>query len=148
MDVSKFKFTVNVRYDCDEGQGCDEFLEDGTYEEAVKLFERLDSRTWISGYYHYMSVNIEVYDLHDNQIDLSDVLDGEFEWLSDYYSTSDKNEACAIPADVLRFLEALKNGDAWFKQKQVKDLKKRIAALEKELKSAKKELEALEREQA
>lgn len=143
MDVSKFKFTVNVKYDCDEGQGCYKCLEDGTYEEAVKLFESLDSRTWISGYYHYMSVNIEVYDLHDNQIDLSDVLEGEFEWLSDYYSTSDKNEACAIPADVLRFLEALKKGDNWLNESKIVELETRIKNLEQEIVEAKKELEEL-----
>ena len=145
MDVSKLKFNNEVMYDCDEGEGCYESVDDGTFDEAMKLFSELDSRTWISGYYHYFSINqFDIEDENDEFIDISKILDGEFEWLSDCYNTSDKNEASEIPAGVLEFLDALKNGDAWFKQKQVKDLKKRIADLEKELKSAKKELAKIE----
>ena len=149
MDTSKLRFNIEVTYDCDEGEGCYESVDDGTFDEAMKLFSELDSRTWISGYYHYFSINqFDIEDENGEFIDISKILDGEFEWLSDCYNTSDKNEASEIPVGVLEFLEALKNGDAWFKQKQTKELKKRIAKLEKELKSAKKELETLEREQA
>ena len=145
MDVSKLKFNIEVTYDCDEGEGCYESVDDGTFDEVMKLFSELDSRTWISGYYHYFSINqFDIKDENGEFIDIGKILDGEFEWLSDCYNTSDKNEASDIPAGVIEFLEALKNGDAWFKQKQVKDLKKRIADLEKELKSAKKELAKIE----
>lgn len=145
MDVSKLKFNIEVTYDCDEGEGCYESVDDGTFDEAMKLFSELDNRTWISGYYHYFSINqFDIEDENGEFIEIDKILDGEFEWLSDCYNTSDKNEASEIPAGVIEFLDALKNGDAWFKQKQVKDLKERIAKLEEELKSAKKELAKLE----
>lgn len=145
MDVSKLKFNIEVTYDCDEGEGCYESVDDGTFDEAMKLFSELESRTWISGYYHYFSINqFDIEDENGEFIEIDKILDGEFEWLNDCYSTSDKNEASEIPAGVLEFLEALKNDDAWFKQKQVKELKKRIAKLEKELKSSKKELAKIE----
>ncbi len=145
MDVSKLKFNIEVMYDCDEGQGCYETVDDGTFDEVMKLFCKLKDRTWISGYYHYFSINqFDIEDENGEFIEIDKILDGEFEWLSDCYNTSDKNEASDIPAGVIEFLDALKNGDAWFKQKQVKDLKARIAELEKELKSAKKELAKIE----
>ena len=149
MDVSKLKFNIEVTYDCDEGEGCYESVDDGTFDEVMKLFQKLEDRTWISGYYHYFSINqFDIEDENGELVEIDKILDGEFEWLADTYNTSDKNEASGIPAGVLEFLEALKKGDAWFKQKKVKDLKKRIAKLEKKLAAAKKELEDLEKESA
>lgn len=149
MDVSKLKFNIEVTYDCDEGEGCYESVDDGTFDEVMKLFSKLEDRTWISGYYHYFSINqFDIEDENGELVEIDKILDGEFEWLADTYNTSDKNEASEIPAGVIEFLEALKKGDAWFKQKKVKDLKKRIANLEKKLAAAKKELEALEKELA
>ena len=108
-DVSKLKFDINVTYDCDEGEGCDSCLENGTYEEAVALFSDLKSRTWIDHYYHYMSIELTVYDENGSELDLDEILDGEYGWMADY-CTSNKTEASEMPAAGLEFLEDLKNG--------------------------------------
>ena len=148
MDVSKLKFDIRVSYDCDEGEDCDQSLENGTYDEAVALFNDLESRTWIDHYYHYMSINVfSIHDENGNELDLEKILDGEYSWIPDYSSYT-KSEASETPAACLEFLEALKNGEEWLGQKQIIDLKNKIKHLEWELDSAKKELEALEREQA
>lgn len=108
-DVSKLKFDINVRYDCDEGVDCNSYLEEGTYEEAVALFNDLQSRTWIDRYYHYMSIELTVHDENGSELDLDEILDGEYGWLADY-CTSTKTEASEMPAACLEFLEDLKNG--------------------------------------
>ena len=66
MDVSKLKFDIEIVYDCDEGEG-DEILVDGTYEQAKHLIEKLGGCTYITGYYHYMS--IDRFDIHDENGD-------------------------------------------------------------------------------
>lgn len=108
MDVNKLKFDINVVYNCDEGIGCRKHLDDGTYEEAIKLFSSLEDRTYITGYYHTMTINIAVYDEQGNQLDLSEILDGNYEWLDDQYHTTDKNEASDLPEECLKFLKDLK----------------------------------------
>ena len=120
MDVSKFKFDINVDYDCDEGMSCNKYLNDGTYEEAIKLFSSLEDPTYISGYYHIMTINIAVYDEQGNQLDLSKILDGDYEWLDDQYSTTNKIIATNLPRECLKFLEDLKKDDA--QQKQCEDM--------------------------
>ena len=48
MDVNKLKFTINVDYNYDEGEGCNRFLDDGPYPEewqavsAARLKETWD----------------------------------------------------------------------------------------------------------
>lgn len=145
MDVSKLKFDIYISYDCDEGVECDATLEDGTYEQAVELIQGLDSRTYITGYYHYMSINqFDVYDENGEQLDLSTILDGDYEWVGDCFSSSDKKEATETPECLLKFLKDLKNGDKGKKTREVKELKARIKKLKKELKEAEKELAKLE----
>lgn len=141
-DVSKLKFNISVTYDCDEGEGCDSCLENGTYEEAVALFNDLDSRTWIDRYYHYMSIELTVYDENDNELDLDEILDGEYGWIADY-CTSTKTEASETPAACLEFLEDLKDGAKKRNAKRIKALEKRIKELEEELKTSKAELAKL-----
>ena len=147
MDINKLKFDIRVKYDCAEGEGCSKQLDNGTYEQAVSLFMDLDSRTWWNGYYRYMSVIVEVYEVGKDdevQLDLEKILSGEYSWLADDYSTSDVSDAMELPKCCLEFLDALKNGDDWLNQKQIDDLKERIKNLEKELADAKKELEKME----
>lgn len=111
MDVNKLKFDIYISYNCDEGEGCDATLEDGTYEQALKLVQDLDSMTYITGYYHYMSIDqFDVYDENGEPLDFSTILDGDYEWVSDYCS-SDKDEATEIPEYLMKFLEELKNVD-------------------------------------
>lgn len=144
MDVSKLKFDISVTYDCDEGEGCDKFLENGTYEEAVELFSDLKSRTWIDHYYHFMAINeFGVYDENGNELDFDKILDGEYSWIPDY-CTSNKSEASDTPAACLEFLEDLKIGPEGKKAREISELKKRIKELEEELADAKKELEEME----
>lgn len=141
-DVSKLKFDINVTYDCDEGEGCNEWLEKGTYNKAVTLFSSLKSRTWIDHYYHYMSIELTVYDENGNELDLDEILDGEYGWMADY-CTSNKTEASEMPAAGLEFLEDLKGGSDGKKAREIKELEKRIAELEEELASSKAELAQL-----
>ena len=144
MDINKLKFDIYISYDCDEGEGCDVTLEDGTYEQAVKLVQDLDSRTYITGYYHYMS--IDQFDVHDENgelLDLGTILDGEYEWVPEYYS-SDKDDATEIPENLLKFLEDLKNGDEGKRAREVEEIKTQIDKLKKELKEAEEKLAKLE----
>ncbi len=90
MDTSKLKFDIDVHYDCDEGIDGHKYLNDCTYEKAVNLISRLCQPTYITGYYHNMTVIIAVYDEQGNQLDLSKILDDDYEWLSDEYYTTDK----------------------------------------------------------
>lgn len=144
MDISKLKFDISVTYDCDEGEGCDRYLENGTYEEAVELFSDLKSRTWIDHYYHFMAINeFGVYDENGNALDFDKILDGEYSWIPDY-CTSNKSEASDTPAACLEFLEDLKIGPEGKKAREISELKKRIKELEEELADAKKELEEME----
>ena len=144
MDVSKLKFDIEITYDCDEGEGCDATLEDGTYEQAVKLVQDLDSRTYITGYYHYMSVDqFDVYDEHGELLDFSIILNGDYEWVTEYYS-SDKDEATEIPEYLLKLLEDLKNGDEGKRAREIEELKTRIDKLKKELKEAEEKLSKFE----
>ena len=140
MDVSKLRFDIYISYNCDEGEGCDATLEDGTYEQAVKLVQDLDSRTYITGYYHYMSVDqFDVYDENDELLDFSTILGGDYEWVSEYCS-SDKDEATEIPEYLMKFLEDLKNGDEGKRAREVEELKTQIDKLKKELKEAEEKL--------
>ena len=144
MDISKLKFDIYISYSCDEGEGCDATLEDGTYEQAVKLVQDLDNRTYITGYYHYMSIDqFDVYDENGEPLDLGTILDGDYEWVPEYYS-SDKDDATEIPEYLLKFLEDLKNGDEGKRAREVEELKTRIDRLKKELKEAEEKLAKLE----
>ena len=144
MDVNKLKFDIYISYDCDEGEGCDATLEDGTYEHAVKLVQDLDNRTYITGYYHYMSIDqFDVYDENGEPLDLGTILDGDYEWVPEYYS-SDKDDATEIPENLLKFLEDLKNGDEGKRTREVEELKNRISKLKNELKEAEEKLDNLE----
>lgn len=145
MDISKLKFDIYITYNCDEGEGCDATLEDGTYEQAVKLVQDLDSRTYITGYYHYMSINqFDVYDENGELLDLSTILNGDYEWVPEYYA-SDKDEATETPELLLKFLEDLKNGDEGKRAREVEELKDRISKLKNELKEAEEKLAKLEK---
>ena len=144
MDVNKLKFDIYISYDCDEGEGCDATLEDGTYEQAVKLVQDLDSMTYITDYYHYMSIDqFDVYDENGELLDFSTILDGDYEWVPEYYS-SDKDDATEIPENLLKFLEDLKNGDEGKRARDVEELKDRISKLKNELKEAEEKLDKLE----
>ena len=150
MDVSKLKFDIYISYNCDEGEGCHAILEDGTYEQAVKLVQDLDSTTYITGYYHYMSIDqFDVYDENGELLDFSTILDGDYEWVTEYYS-SDKDDATETPEyllellEELKLLEDLKNGDEGKRTREVEELKTRIDKLKKELKEAEEKLVKLE----
>ena len=142
MDVSKLRFDIEITYSCDEGEG-DAILDNGTYEQAKHLIEKLCEGTYITGYYHYMS--IDQFDVHDEngELDLSTILDGGYEWVPEYYS-SDKNDATEIPEYLLKFLEDLKNGDEGKRAREVEELKTRIDKLKKELKEAEEKLSKFE----
>lgn len=141
MDVSKLKFDIEIAYDCDEGEG-DAILDNGTYERAKHLIENLD--TYITGYYHYMSIDrFDVYDENGELLDLGTILDGDYEWVSEYFS-SDKDEATEIPENLLKFLEDLKNGDEGKRTREVEELKTQIEKLKKELKETEEKLSKLE----
>ena len=143
MDVSKLRFDIEITYSCDEGDG-DATLEDGTYEQAVKLVQDLDSRTYITGYYHYMSIDqFDVYNENGELLDLSTILGGDYEWVSEYCS-SDKDEATEIPEYLMKFLEDLKNGDEGKRAREVEEIKTQIDKLKKELKEAEEKLAKLE----
>lgn len=145
MDVNKLKFDIYISYNCDEGEGCDATLENGTYKQAVKLVQDLDSRTYITGYYHYMSIDqFDVYDENGEPFDLSTVLDGDYEWVGDGYSASDKDEATETPELLLKFLEDLKNGEEGKRTREVEELKTRIDKLKMDLKEAEEKLAKLE----
>lgn len=144
MDVNKLRFDIYISYDCDEGEGCDATLEDGTYEQAVKLVQDLDSRTYITGYYHYMSIDqFAVYDENGELLDFSTILDGEYELVGDGYSASDKDEATETLESLLKFLEDLKNGDEGKRAREVEELKDRISKLKNELKEAEEKLDKM-----
>lgn len=107
MDIGKLRFNFYLTYKCDEGEGSDG-LDAGTYEDAVNMWSRLDSGTYITGYYHYIFVKcFEVLDENGNELDLSKILNGEYDWISEFDST-DKDEATEYPSVVLSFLEDLK----------------------------------------
>ena len=140
MDVSKLKFDIEIAYDCDEGEG-DATLDNGTYEQAKHLIENLDQTTYITGYYHYISIDqFDVYDENGELLDLGTILDGDYEWVPEYYS-SDKDEATEIPENLLKFLEDLKNGDEGKRARDVEELKDRISKLKNELKEAEEKLD-------
>ena len=140
MDVSKLKFDIEIAYDCDEGEG-DATLDNGTYEQAKHLIENLDQTTYITGYYHYISIDqFDVYDQNGELLDLGTILDGDYEWVPEYYS-SDKDEATEIPENLLKFLEDLKNGDEGKRARDVEELKDRISKLKNELKEAEEKLD-------
>ena len=143
MDTSKLKFDINVDYDCDEGIDCNMYLDDGTYDQAVNLFSRLRMPTYITGYYHTMTINIAIYDEQGNQLDLSKIIDGDYEWLDDEYYTTDKNEATNLPGECLKFLKDLKKDDIQRKQSKVEKLKKKIADLKSKLEEYEKDLAKL-----
>ena len=145
MDVSKLKFDIYISYNCDDGEGCHAILEDGTYEQAVKLVQDLDSTTYITGYYHYMSIDqFDVYDENGELLDFCTILDGDYEWIQEYY-TSDKDEATDIPEYLMKFLEDLKNGEEGKRTREVEEFKNRISKLKNELKEAEEKLAKLEK---
>ena len=142
MDVSKLRFDIEIAYDCDEGEG-DATLDNGTYEQAKHLIENLDQTTYITGYYHYISIDqFDVYDENGELLDLGTILDGDYEWVPEYYS-SDKDDATEIPENLLKFLEDLKNGDEGKRARDVEELKTRIDKLKKELKEAEEKLDKM-----
>ena len=148
MDVNKLKFDIEITYSCDEGEG-DAILVDGTYEQAKHLIEKLDQTTYITGYYHYMSVDqFDVHDENGELLDFSTILDGDYEWVTEYYS-SDKDDATEIPGYLLELLEELvlledlKNGDEGKRTREIEELKTRIDKLKKELKEAEEKLAKL-----
>ena len=144
MDVSKLKFDIYISYNCDEGEGCDATLENGTYKQAVKLVQDLDNRSYITGYYHCMSIfTFDVYEEKGELLDFSTILEGDYEWIQEYYS-SDKDEATEIPENLLKFLEDLKNGDEGKRTREVEELKDRISKLKNELKEAEEKLAKIE----
>ena len=144
MDISKLRFDIYISYNCDEGEGCDVTLENGTYKQAVKLVQDLDNRTYITGYYHCMSIfTFDVYDENGELLDFSTILDGDYEWIQEYY-TSDKDEATEIPENLLKFLEDLKNGDEGKRTREIEELKDRISMLKNELKEAEEKLAKIE----
>lgn len=140
MDTNKMKFDINVYYDCDEGIGISRHLDDGTYEKAVNLISRLCQPTYITGYYHNMTIIIAVYDEQGNKLDLSKILDGDYEWLSDEYYVTDKNIATDLPGKCRKFLEDLKKNDIERKLSKIKELKDKISDLKAQLEDAEKEL--------
>ena len=143
MDISKLKFDIEITYSCDEGEG-DVILDDGTYEQAKHLIEKLDQTKYITGYYHYMSINqFDVYDENGELLDFSTILDGDYEWVSDYCS-SDKDGATETPGYLLEFLEELKNVDEGKRAREIEELKDRISKLKNELKEAEEKLANLE----
>lgn len=144
MNISKLKFDINADYNCDEGIDCNKYLDDGTYDQAVNLFSFLNMPTYITGYYHTMTINIAVYDENGNQLDLSKILDGDYKWLNDEYYTTDKIEATNLPGECLKFLKDLKKNDSKRKQSKVEKLKMKIVDLETELEDTKKNLAELE----
>lgn len=140
MDVNKLKFDIEIAYDCDEGEG-DATLDNGTYEQDKHLIENLDQTTYITGYYHYMSIDqFDVYDENGELLDLGTILDGDYEWISEYCS-SDKDEATEIPEYLMKFLEDLKNGDEGKRAREVEEIKTQIDKLKKELKEAEEKLD-------
>ena len=139
MDVNKLKFDIEITYACDEGEG-DAILNVGTYEQAKHLIEKLCEGTYITGYYHYISIDIfDVYDENGELLDLSTILGGDYEWVSEYCS-SDKDEATEIPEYLMKFLEDLKNGDEGKRAREVEELKTQLDKLKKELKEAEEKL--------
>lgn len=143
MDVSKLRFDIEITYSCDEGEG-DAILDVGTYEQAVKLVQNLDSRTYVIGYYHYMSIDqFDVYNENGELLDLSTIFGGDYEWVSEYCS-SDKDEATEIPEYLMKFLEDLKNGDEGKRAREVEEIKTQIDKLKKELKENEERLSKLE----
>ena len=143
MDLNKLKFDIEIAYDCDEGEG-DAILVDGKYEQAKHLIEKLDQTTYITGYYHYMSIDqFAVYDENGELLDFSTILDGEYELVGDGYSASDKDEATETLESLLKFLEDLKNGDEGKRAREIEELKDRISKLKKELKEAEEKLDKM-----
>ena len=144
MDVNKLKFDIYISYNCDEGEGCDATLDNGTYEQTKHLIENLDQTTYITGYYHYISIDqFDVYDENGELLDLGTILDGDYEWVSDYCS-SDKDGATETPGYLLELLEELKNVDEGKRAREVDELKTQIENLKKELKEAEEKLAKIE----
>ena len=85
----------------------------------------------------------DVYDENGELLDLGTILDGDYEWVSEYFS-SDKDEATEIPENLLKFLEDLKNGDEGKRTREVEELKTQIEKLKKELKETEEKLSKLE----
>ena len=87
-----------------------------------------------------MSIDqFDVYDENGELLDFSTILDGDYEWVTEYYS-SDKDEATEIPEYLLKFLEDLKNGDEGKRTREIEELKRRISRLKSELKEAEEKL--------
>ena len=141
MDTSKLKFDIDVHYDSDEGIDGHKYLNDCTYEKAVNLISRLCQPTYITGYYHNMTIIIVVYDEQGNQLDLSKILDGDYEWLNDEYYATDKNIATDLPRKCRKFLEDLKKNDVERRLSKIKELKDKISDLRTQLEDAEKELD-------
>ena len=143
MDISKLRFDIEITYDCDDGAG-DAILDNGTYEQAKHVIEEFGGGAYINGYYHYVSIDrFDVHDENSELLDFSTILDGDYEWVPEYYS-SDKDEAGDIPGKLLDLLEDLKNGGDGKKDREVKELKTRIEKLKNELKEAEEKLAKLE----
>ena len=108
------------------------------------MIEKLDQTTYITGYYHCMSINqFDVYDENGELLDFSTILDGDYEWVSDYCS-SDKDGATETPGYLLELLEELKNVDEGKRAREIEELKTRIDKLKKEIKEAEEKLSKFE----
>ena len=78
MDVSKLKFDICIKYNCDEGEDRDAILEYGTYAQAKQFLEDLDRMPY--GYYNWMSIDwFDVYDENGEPLNFSTILDGDYE---------------------------------------------------------------------
>lgn len=143
MDTNKLKFDIDVHYDSDEGIDGHKYIKNDTYEKAVNLISRLCQPTYITGYYHNMTIIIAVYDEQGNQLDLSKILDGDYEWLNDEYYVTDKNIATDLPRKCRKFLEDLKKNDVERKLSKIKELKDKISDLKAQLEDVEKELAKL-----
>lgn len=145
MDISKLNFTITAEYDCDEGEGCYKSVENASWDKAVDMLGDLDSPTYISGYYHSMTICFNVTDKNGNPVEFPKKLMDDYDWILDEeeFSTWDKDEATSIPGDMIKLMEALKQTDEQYADSKKKEIKEKIARLEDEIKELKEELSKL-----
>lgn len=143
MDTSRLRFDIGVTYDCDDGEAICEHLEDCTYEDAKGLFEDLAAEA-VGYFQHFHIYLLELYDAEDNaDIDLGEVFDGQFKWLSEERITEDPKEIDELLREICKFLDALRRGEKWLDRSNAASLKKKIEDLEDELADAKSKLDKL-----
>ena len=150
--ATKLKFIPYIEYSGEDGNRYYDG-DTGTYENGPVPTSYFAFRKYIDelvgyerrdpGYFSYFNVKqLDIIMPDGTETSVEDVLDGEYEFLAE--AAYDRKEASSYPEQILECIDRLAKGQDWFKQKQVKDLKERIAKLEKELKSAKKELAKIE----